>query len=103
MVSAPVLNDQGQPVRTESGDVLTHVLEDKVPKLAAIATVIRVMERRAKYLGLDAPVKATVNVTNQPEPQDLSHLSVEDLEAIKNKIYGGQRLLASTQKEGTEQ
>lgn len=102
VVSAPMLDNTGQPVRNpESGDVLTRVLEDKAPKLAAIATAVRVMERRAKLLGLDAPIRAQqeVTVTGGGQP-DISHLSVEDLEGIKQKLYSCQRLLASTPTEG---
>ena len=50
--------EDGKPMRDpETGEVLTQVLEDKAPKLAAIATALRVMERRSKYLGLDKPTK----------------------------------------------
>lgn len=102
VVSAPMLNSAGQPVRNpETGDVLTRVLEDKAPKLAAIATAVRVMERRAKLLGLDAPIRAQqeVIVTRSGQP-DISHLSVDDLEVIKQKLYGGQKLLAGAPAEG---
>lgn len=64
VVSAPMLDNTGQPVRNpETGDVLTRVLEDKAPKLAAIATAVRVLERRAKLLGLDAATKLQQEVT----------------------------------------
>ena len=106
VVSAPMLNNQGEPIRNpETGDVLTRVLEDKAPKLAAIHTAVKVMERRARLLGLDAPIRAQqeVTVTGSGQP-DIGHLSVEDLEAIKQKLYGGQKLLATTPAEGeTEQ
>ena len=71
VVSAPMLNNQGEPIRNpETGDVLTRVLEDKAPKLAAIATAVRVMERRAKLTGLDAASQqpAFQEVTNHKEP-----------------------------------
>lgn len=42
---------------SHTGAVLTRTLEDKAPKLAAINTALRVMERRAKLLGLDKPTK----------------------------------------------
>lgn len=97
VVCAPMLDEQGRPVRNpESGDVLTQVLEDKAPKLASIAAAIRVMERRARLLGLDAPSTAKQEltvVTAAAEPQDLSHLTVQELEEIKWKLYGGQSLL----------
>lgn len=98
VVSAPMLDNTGQPVRNpETGDVLTRVLEDKAPKLAAIHTAVKVMERRARLLGLDAPIRAQqeVTVTGSGQP-DIGHLSVEDLESIKQKLYGGQKLLATT-------
>lgn len=89
VVSAPMLDSNGQPVRNpETGDVLTRVLEDKAPKLAAIATAVRVLERRAKLLGLDAPIRATQELTVTSIPElDLSHLSPAELEEIKNRLY----------------
>lgn len=80
---------------------MQRVLEDKAPKLAAIHTAVKVMERRARLLGLDAPIRAQqeVTVTGSGQP-DIGHLSVEDLEAIKQKLYGGQKLLATTPAEG---
>ena len=62
---------------------------------------MRIAERRAKLLGLDAPIRAQqeVTVTGSGQP-DIGHLSVEDLEAIKQKFYGGQKLLATTPAEG---
>lgn len=89
VVSAPMLDSNGQPVRNpKTGDVLTRVLEDKAPKLAAIATAVRVMERRAKLLGLDAPIRATQELTVTSIPElDLSHLSPAELEEIKNRLY----------------
>lgn len=58
VVRAVVEDRNGNPVRDPAtGNVLTHSLEDKAPKLAAINTALRVMERRAKLLGLDKPTK----------------------------------------------
>ena len=92
VVYAPVLDDNGQPMRDPAtGEVLTTVLEDKAPKLAAIATSIRVLERRSKYLGLDAPVRAQTDLTvnTQSTAPDLSHLSLSDLETLRHMLYGG--------------
>jgi predicted DNA-binding protein YlxM (UPF0122 family) len=92
VVYAPVLDDEGQPMRDPAtGDVLTTVLEDKAPKLAAIATCVRVLDRRSKYLGLDAPVRAQTDLTvsAQSNAPDLSHLSLNDLEALRHMLYGG--------------
>lgn len=64
VVIAPVLDATGQQVLDEAtGIALTGPLEDKAPRLAAIATAVRVMERRAKLAGLDAPVRAQQEVT----------------------------------------
>lgn len=58
VVRVALEGEDSKPMRDpETGEVLTRVLEDKVPKLAAIATALRVMERRSKYLGLDKPTK----------------------------------------------
>lgn len=83
VVSAPMLDNTGQPVRNpETGDVLTRVLEDKAPKLAAIATAVRVLERRAKLLGLDAATKLQqeVTVTTDEQPaHDLRKLDMNEM------------------------
>jgi AraC-like DNA-binding protein len=105
VVSAPMLDEQGRPVRNpESGDVLTQVLEDKQPKLAAVACAIRVMERRARLLGLDAPTRAQqeLTVVNEAAGPDLSHLTVHELESIKAQLYGGQPLLVHQPSEITQ-
>lgn len=47
----------GEAVRDARGAVVIEVVQDAAPKLAAINTVLRVMERRSKLLGLDAPSK----------------------------------------------
>lgn len=92
VVYAPVLDDEGQPMLDPAtGEVLTTVMEDKAPKLAAIATCVRLLERRSKYLGLDAPVRAQTDLTvsTQSNAPDLSHLSLQDLESLRHMLYGG--------------
>lgn len=94
VVYAPVLDDDGQPMREPAtGEVLTTVMEDKAPKLAAIATCVRLLERRSKYLGLDAPVRAQTDlmVSTQSNAPDLSHLSLQDLENLRHMLYGGRQ------------
>lgn len=87
VVSAPMLDNTGQPVRNpESGDVLTRVLEDKAPKLAAIATAVRVMERRAKLLGLDAATKLQQEVTVTTDGQ--SGYDLQKLDMDEMHLYG---------------
>lgn len=94
VVSAPMLDDTGQPVRNpETGDVLTRVLEDKAPKLAAIATAVRVLERRAKLLGLDAATKLQqeVTVTTDEQPaHDLRKLSLEEMIVVRGLLMKAQ-------------
>ena len=44
-------------------------LEDSMPRLAAIDRIVKVMERRVRLLGLDAPVKQDVRVTDVLDEQ----------------------------------
>ena len=86
VVSAPMLNNQGEPIRNpETGDVLTRVLEDKAPKLAAIHVAAKVLERRAKYLGLDAATKLQQEVhvsTDEKKPYDLGRLDMSEMQLL---------------------
>ena len=86
VVSAPMLNNQGEPIRNpENGVVLTRVLEDKTIKLAAIHVAAKVLERRAKYLGLDAPSRFQQDVTlttDEKKPYDLSRLDMDEVQLL---------------------
>ncbi len=86
VVSAPMLNNQGEPIRNpETGDVLTRVLEDKTIKLAAIHVAAKVLERRAKYLGLDAPSRFQQDVTlttDEKKPYDLGRLDMSEMQLL---------------------
>ena len=102
VVQIPVIDSNGDAIKDpETGQPLTCIAQDRQPVLAGIACAVRIAERRAKLLGLDAPIRAQqeVTVTGSGQP-DIGHLSVEDLEAIKQKLYGGQKLLATTPAEG---
>lgn len=94
VVSAPMLNNQGEPIRNpETGDVLTRVLEDKAPKLAAIHVAVKVSERRAKLLGLDAATKLQqeVTVTTDEQPaHDLQKLSLEEMIVVRGLLMKAQ-------------
>lgn len=83
LVSAPMLDNTGQPVRNpETGDVLTRVLEDKAPKLAAIHVAVKVSERRAKLLGLDAATKLQQEVhvsTDEKPAYDFDKLDMDEM------------------------
>lgn len=82
VVRAPLLDKLGQPVLDPTtGEVMTGVVEDKAPKLAAVAAAVRVMERRAKLLGMDAPgrLQQDLNVTGTAQVQDMTRLDDTDL------------------------
>lgn len=49
--------DGNPTVNPTTGNIVTVRLQDNGPKLAAIDRAIKVMERRARLLGLDAPTK----------------------------------------------
>ena len=106
VVQIPIIDTNGDTIKhPETGQPLTCIAQDRQPVLAGIACAVRIAERRSKLLGLDAPIRAQqeVTVTGSGQP-DIGHLSVEDLESIKQKLYGGQKLLATTPAEGeTEQ
>lgn len=106
VVQIPIIDTNGDTIKhPETGQPLTCIAQDRQPVLAGIACAVRIAERRSKLLGLDAPIRAQqeVTVTGSGQP-DIGHLSVEDLESIKQKLYGGQKLLANTPAEGeTEQ
>ena len=58
VISAEVLDDFGNPVHDELTGAPKRVrLSDCGPKFAAVTALIKISERRAKLLGLDAPTK----------------------------------------------
>jgi hypothetical protein len=60
-------------VRGEDGE---PVLDD-APVLAAIDRLLRIQERRARLLGLDAPTRSRIEVVDD----DVARMLVEQLEA----------------------
>ena len=70
-----------------TGNIVTERLLDHGPKLAAIDRAVKLMERRARLMGLDTPVKTQQEVRVTTEGPDLSHVSVAELEEIKRKLY----------------
>jgi DNA-binding CsgD family transcriptional regulator len=87
IVQIPVIDSNGQTVKDpESGQPLTCVAQDRQPVLAGIACAIRISERRAKLLGLDAPIRAQTNLTvSSDEPErDLSKLSLDELQQLED-------------------
>ena len=55
----------GRVVRDADG----RTIDDPMPRLAAIDRIVRVMERRARLLGLDAPAKTDVRVSDVLDEQ----------------------------------
>jgi DNA-binding CsgD family transcriptional regulator len=100
VVSAPMLDNTGQPVRNpETGVVLTRVLEDKAPKLAAIHVAVKVSERRAKLLGLDAATKLQQEVyvsTDEKPAHDLQKLSLEEKIVVRGLLMKAQGIELDT-------
>jgi hypothetical protein len=81
-------DEDGSPmVDPKTGNPVTVRLQDQGPKLAAVDRAIRIMERRARLMGLDTPVKTQQEVRVTTEGPDLSHISVTELEEIKRKLY----------------
>lgn len=81
VVQIPVIDSNGQVVKDpDTGHPLTCIAQDRAPVLAGVATAVRLLERRAKLLGLDAPVRtqAQLTVTDDTE-SDLGRLSFEEL------------------------
>jgi hypothetical protein len=64
-----VLDNPGVPVRDEASGVL-HVIVDDRKILNAIDRLVRISESRRKLLGIDAPIKTHVEVTETTQ-QDL--------------------------------
>lgn len=86
IVQIPVINRDGEIVKDpDTGHPLTCIAEDKAARLAAIAAAVRVMERRAKLIGLDAPsrMQADFNVTtDEKKPYDLSRLDMDEVQLL---------------------
>jgi len=57
----PFVNDDGE---AEVDDGRGEPIEDDAPTLNAIKTILAIEERRAKLLGLDAPTKTNVTVSD---------------------------------------
>lgn len=68
-----VLEDEtGKPVLDEDGNPITIKLQDQGPILATADRILKVMERRAKLLGLDAPTKTAM--TNPEGNKEASYV-----------------------------
>ena len=64
IVQIPVIDRNGEVVKDpDTGLPRTCLAEDKAARLAAVAAAVRVMERRSRLLGLDAPSRFQQDVT----------------------------------------
>lgn len=81
VVQIPVIDSNGQAVKDpDTGQPLTCIAQDRQPVLAGIACAVRLLERRAKLLGLDAPVRTQAQLTVKDDTEsDLSRLSMDEL------------------------
>lgn len=86
VVQIPVIDRNGQTVKDlGTGQPLTCIAEDKAARLAAIAAAVRVMERRSRLLGLDAPSKMQADLTvstDEEKPYDLSRLDLNEMQLL---------------------
>ena len=68
VVQIPIIDTNGDTIKhPETGQPLTCIAQDRQPVLAGIACAVRIAERRAKLLGLDAPIRAIRPLHNPPE------------------------------------
>jgi DNA-binding CsgD family transcriptional regulator len=90
IVQIPVINRDGEIVKDpDTGHPLTCIAEDKAARLASIAAAVRVMERRAKLIGLDAPSKmqADLTVSTDEKPAyDLQKLTMDEMLLVRGLL-----------------
>lgn len=60
VVRDTVDNENGSPTYDQEGNLITERVVDITPNLAIMDRILKVMERRARLLGLDAPVKTAM-------------------------------------------
>lgn len=78
VVQIPVIDGNGQTVKAP--DTVTCIAQERQPVLAGIACAVRLLERRAKLLGLDAPVRTQAQLTVKDDTEsDLSRLNMDEL------------------------
>lgn len=88
-----ILAQQGKIVCTEDG----RPLEDDAPTLQAIDRILKIAERRSRLLGLDAPVRAKVEVTDAVDA-DIERLVAE----LAGLATGGEAAAAGAPGGGSE-
>ncbi len=75
IVHVAVLDENNKPQLDENGEIITMRLEDHGPKMQAVQVLIKLMERRAKLNGLDAPTKTAL--TDPTGENEISSGSVQ--------------------------
>lgn len=86
IVQIPVIDRDGEIVKDpDTGLPRTCIAEDKAARLASIAAAVRVMERRAKLTGLDAPSRFQQDVTlttDEKKPYGLGRLDMDEVQLL---------------------
>lgn len=100
IVQIPVIDRDGEIVKDpDTGLPRTCIAEDKAARLASIAAAVRVMERRAKLTGLDAPSRFQQDVTlttDEKPAHDLQKLSLEEKIVVRGLLMKAQGVALDT-------
>ena len=75
-------DEDGEPIMKEDGRAVTYKLEDIGPRMAILDRMLKIMERRAKLLGLDAPVRRTLEGADGG-PVKFDHNSLRGLSDVE--------------------
>lgn len=94
MVGTHVRLSGGEIVRDEHGNPLT----DPMPVLKAVDSMLKIMERRARLLGLDAPVDVNM-ITSTQVDIEIARLSAE----LLSKGLDPERIMAGEIEAGEEE
>ena len=85
-VHTALLTPEGYPVLTHEGIPMMHPLRDYSPMLAGISSCMRILERRQKLLGIEAPTR-TIQSTENVQPIEFRVIdSTADLKQMKDKL-----------------
>lgn len=86
IIQIPVIDRNGEIVKDpDTGLPRTSLAEDKAARLAAVAAAVRVMERRSRLLGLDAPSRFQQDVTlttDEKPARDLGKLDSNEMQLL---------------------
>jgi DNA-binding transcriptional MerR regulator len=86
VVYAPLFDAQRQPVLNNAGQPVMLPIQDKAPVIAAIATTLKIIERRAKLFGLDAPVKQAYLFEDADAITDVTFRVIDTAEDVKKLV-----------------